>query len=50
MAYDIECIIDGIRESRRYFLKHIKGVREDQWDWKPYPEWNYYQAIYDFPG
>lgn len=38
MAFDIESIIEGIRESRRFFLKHVEGVREDQWDWKPYPE------------
>lgn len=37
MAFDIDSLIEGIRESRRYFLKHIKGLREDQWDWKPYP-------------
>ena len=38
MAFDIETLIGGVRESRRYFLKHIKGVRDEQWDWKPYPE------------
>lgn len=38
MAHDIECIVEGIRESRRFFLRHIEDVREDQWDWKPYPE------------
>jgi len=38
MAFDIDSVIEGVRESRKYFLKHIKGVRDDQWDWKPYPE------------
>lgn len=38
MEFDIDTLIQGIRESRRYFLRHIKGLRDDQWDWKPYPE------------
>lgn len=38
MAYDLETAIAGIRASREFFLSHIKGVRDDQWDWKPYPE------------
>ena len=38
MAFDIETIIGGIRHSRQSFLKHIEGLPEDQWDWKPYPE------------
>jgi uncharacterized damage-inducible protein DinB len=38
MATDISDLIDGVRESRRYFLKFLDGLREDQWDWKPYPE------------
>ncbi len=38
MAQDLDTLIQGIRESRQYFLKHIQGVRDDQWDWKPYPQ------------
>ena len=34
----LDLLIEGIRSSRRYFLNHIKGLRDDQWDWKPYPE------------
>jgi uncharacterized damage-inducible protein DinB len=38
MAFTTEDCIHGVREARKYFLKHLKGLREDQWDWKPYPE------------
>jgi len=38
MAFTVEDLIDSLRSSRRHFLKHLEGVREDQWDWKPYPE------------
>ena len=38
MAFTTETLVDGLRFSRRHFLKHLDGLREDQWDWKPYPE------------
>lgn len=38
MAFDVDSLIEGVRESRRFFLKHLKGLRDDQWEWKPYPE------------
>lgn len=38
MALHINILIEGIRESRRFFIKHIEGLRDDQWDWKPHPE------------
>lgn len=38
MATDLDSVIAGIRASRKHFLKHLKGVQGDQWDWKPYPE------------
>lgn len=38
MAFDINTLVQGVRESRRYFLKHLNGLRDDQWDWKPYPQ------------
>ncbi len=31
-------LVDAVRSSRRHFWKHVDGLREDQWDWKPYPE------------
>lgn len=38
MAFDIDTLIQGVRASRKTFLKHLKGVGNDQWDWKPYSE------------
>ena len=38
MAFDVEDLIDALRASRRHFLKHLDGLREEQWDWKPFPE------------
>lgn len=38
MAYTLNDLLESVRQSRRHFLKHILGLREDQWNWKPYPE------------
>ena len=38
MAVTLNDLLDGLRGSRRHFLKHVEGLREEQWDWKPYPE------------
>jgi uncharacterized damage-inducible protein DinB len=38
MPLTMEEMLEGPRASRRFFLKHLRGLREDQWDWKPYPE------------
>lgn len=38
MSFGVEDFIDGIHASRQYFLRHINGLKDDQWDWKPYPE------------
>lgn len=38
MAFGIDDLIAGVRESRKHFLKHIQGITLEQWDWKPYPE------------
>jgi uncharacterized damage-inducible protein DinB len=35
---DLNSLIESIHASRKYFLNHIKGLRQDQWDWKPFPE------------
>src|SRR5579862_1121291 len=24
--------------SRQFFLRHVEGMRDDQWDWKPFDE------------
>lgn len=28
---------EGLRRSRRHFLKHLAHLRDDQWDFKPFP-------------
>jgi uncharacterized damage-inducible protein DinB len=38
MAFDVEDLIAGLHKSREHFLKHLNGLREDQWEWKPYAE------------
>ena len=38
MALTLEDVVAGVRSSRTFFLKHLRGIREDQWDWKLYPE------------
>lgn len=38
MAFAVEDYIEAIRASRQLFLKHIENLKEEQWDWKPYPE------------
>ncbi len=38
MALHIEDFIKHISGSRNHFLKHLAGLKEDQWDWKPYDE------------
>jgi uncharacterized damage-inducible protein DinB len=38
MAFTFTDLIDSLRASRSHFYKHIEGVRDDQWDWKPYAE------------
>ena len=31
-------LVASVRASRRHFWKHLAGLTEAQWDWKPYPE------------
>ena len=31
-------LVDAVRASRRHFWKHVDGLSDAQWDWKPYPE------------
>jgi uncharacterized damage-inducible protein DinB len=38
MAFTCDDLLDGLQESRKHFLKHLEGVKDDQWDWKPYTE------------
>ena len=34
----IEDLLESLRASRRYFLKHLDGLPNDLWTWKPYAE------------
>lgn len=38
MSITIDDLIGGLERSRSHLLRHLKGVKESQWDWKPYPE------------
>lgn len=38
MPFTINDLLDDVRASRKYFLKHLVGVTNEQIDWKPYPE------------
>ncbi len=34
----LDDLIGGLDRSRNHFYKHLKGLRDDQWDFKPFPE------------
>lgn len=38
MAYTLEDLIAALEGSRENFFKHLDGVKDDQWDWQPYPQ------------
>lgn len=38
MNLTLDELIQGIRNSRGFFFKHLNGLTDEQWDWKPYPE------------
>jgi uncharacterized damage-inducible protein DinB len=38
MALDLEDFLALVRRSRQHFLKHVDGLSDDQWRFKPYPE------------
>ena len=38
MAFTLGDVIEGLRGSRAFFLRHLNGLQEDQWDWKPNAE------------
>ncbi len=37
MAFDIDDMIDNMHGALKFFLAHLTGLRDDQWDWKPAP-------------
>lgn len=38
MAFDIADLVQGIVSSRAWFFRHLRGLNDEQWIWKPYPE------------
>lgn len=38
MAFTLDDLLEGLRNSRKFFFKHLEGLKQEQWDWKPYPE------------
>jgi uncharacterized damage-inducible protein DinB len=38
MAATINELVELLRHARTYFFKHLHGLKDEQWDWKPYPE------------
>lgn len=38
MEFGVSELIEGVREGRKSFLKHIDGVTDEQAVWKPYPQ------------
>jgi uncharacterized damage-inducible protein DinB len=37
MSSSIQTILEPLTIARSHFLKHIKDLKEDQWDFKPFP-------------
>jgi uncharacterized damage-inducible protein DinB len=31
-------LVEAKQASRAHFLRHMEGLTEEQWEWKPYPE------------
>ncbi|MHB1457758.1 MAG: DinB family protein [Armatimonadota bacterium] len=38
MSFGIEDYIEALQTSRQIFFKHIEGLKDEQWDWKPFVE------------
>ena len=38
MSFTVQDLLSDVRSARRYLLKHLRNVRDDQVDWKPYTE------------
>ena len=37
MAFELADLVDNMHGALRFFLAHLNGLRDDQWDWKPSP-------------
>ncbi len=38
MAATITDLVELLRFARKHFFKHVHGLKDEQWDWKPYSE------------
>lgn len=37
MPFDIDDMVDNMHGALRFFLAHLNGLHDEQWDWKPSP-------------
>jgi len=37
MAFQLDDLIDTMHGALKFFLAHLNGLRDEQWDWKPSP-------------
>jgi len=37
VAFKIDDLVDNMHGALRFFLAHLHGLRDHQWDWKPAP-------------
>ena len=37
MAFELDDLMDNMHGALRFFLAHLDGLRDDQWDWKAAP-------------
>jgi hypothetical protein len=37
VAFEIDDLVDNMHGALRFFLAHLHGLRDEQWDWKPAP-------------
>lgn len=35
MAFNLDDLVGGMRFARQHFCRHLTGLKEGQWDWKP---------------
>lgn len=38
MSFDTTDLITALRDSNKNLSKHLEGLTDEQWSWKPYPE------------
>ena len=37
MTLELDDLVDNMHGALKFFLAHLNGLRDDQWDWKPVP-------------